>query len=50
MLSSYYLSLIFLFNVNNFITNKETIKSTKEFSNYEYKIMYKQFFKKINPF
>ena len=48
MISSYYLSLISLFNVNNYYTNKETIKSTKEFSNYEYKIKYENFFKKIN--
>ena len=48
MISSYYLALISLFNVNNFVINKETIKPTKEFSNYEYKIKYEQFFCKIN--
>ena len=48
MISSYYLSLISLFNINNFITHKEIIKTTKEFSNYEYRIEYEQFFCKIN--
>ena len=51
MISSYYLSLISLFNVNNYVINKEIIKLTKEFSNYEYKIKYEQFFCKLNkPF
>ena len=51
MISSYYLSLFSLFTDINYYTNKETIKLTKEFSNYEYKIMYENFFKKLNkPF
>ena len=51
MISSYYLSLISLFNDINYYANKEIIKSIKEFSNYEYKIMYENFFKKLNkPF
>ena len=51
MISSYYLSLISLFNISNYVINKETIKSTKEFSNYEYRIKYEQFFYKLNkPF
>ena len=51
MISSYYLSLISLFNDINYYANKEIIKSTKEFSNYEYKIIYERFFCRLNkPF
>ena len=51
MISYYYLFLISLFNVNNYYATKETIKSTKKFSNYEYKIKYENFFCGLNkPF